>query len=87
MKSPSRWVCTDCRSEVQISLPTWYIERLDGTLEFVETDDEADALYWYCPKCDVSYQGQPEEANRATFDEAPPAYTTAIAEERGEVQS
>lgn len=70
MTSPSRWVCPDCRSEVQISLPTWYIERQDGTLEFVETDDEADALYWYCPKCDISCQGQPAEANRATFDEA-----------------
>lgn len=58
----SRWKCPECGShDVQISLPTWYREKTDGQLEFVETDAEADVMWWYCPDCDESGMGQPDE--------------------------
>ncbi len=63
-----RWKCPCCEStNVQISFPTWYHETVTGKdqagadLEFVETDAEADILWWYCENCEESDSGSPVE--------------------------
>jgi hypothetical protein len=57
-----RWKCPICDSTtVQVSYPTWYRESSDYEREFVETDDEAQPLWWYCELCDESGSGRPEE--------------------------
>lgn len=64
----NRWRCPQCKgTNVQVSLPTWYIETEDYDLNFVETDGEADIMWFYCPDCDCSEHGEPEEN---TSDEA-----------------
>jgi hypothetical protein len=57
-----RWQCPNCGStDVQVSYPTWYHETSDFERTFVETDDEAEPLWWYCEACDESESGRPEE--------------------------
>ena len=54
-----RWQCPECGStNVQIALPAWCRETADG-LEFVDTDEEADPLWWICEDCDEAGQGAP----------------------------
>jgi rubredoxin len=61
----SKWKCRECGSiNVQISLPTWYRESQDGDLMLVDTDYEADPIYWYCEDCDTSDNGSPAFALR-----------------------
>jgi hypothetical protein len=53
--STPRWKCSDCGStNVQVSLPTWYTETLDKIepLEMVETDSDAEVMYWWCVDCE-----------------------------------
>jgi hypothetical protein len=58
----SRWKCRECGShDVQISLPTWYTETREGELEIVDTDTEAEVLWWYCTACEASALGDPNE--------------------------
>lgn len=60
-KPSSKWRCPECRSKrVQVSLPTWYKETTDGALEFVETDEEADVMYWHCEAGNHSGSGEPD---------------------------
>lgn len=58
----NRWRCPECKgTKVQIGLPAWFIERPDYTLKFVEPDTEAEIMYWFCPDCCDSGDGNPEE--------------------------
>lgn len=60
--SESRWKCPECGStKVQIGLPAWHTETQDYELTYVETDAEADIMWWYCPDCDESDSGAPED--------------------------
>lgn len=60
--SENRWKCDHCGgTNVQVSLPAWHIETQDGELKYVETDWEADIMWWYCPDCDESGSGFPKE--------------------------
>jgi len=60
--SNSRWKCPHCGSpDVQIGLPAWHTESKDFEVRYVETDLEADIMWWYCPNCDESGSGQPED--------------------------
>lgn len=59
----NRWQCPACHGRnVQISLPARHIENTDFTIKYIETDIEAEILWWYCPDCNESDTGQPEEA-------------------------
>lgn len=61
----SRWKCPECGSQsVQISLPTWYYEGKDYSLTFVQTDSDADVMYWYCDDCNEGGRGMPEEVEQ-----------------------
>jgi hypothetical protein len=61
-ESPPRWRCPACKgTNVQVSYPTWYREKADYTLEKLETDQEAEILWWYCNDCDETDCGEPEE--------------------------
>ena len=54
-----RWECPECGSRnVQIALPAWYRETANG-LSFVDTDEGADPLWWYCVDCERSDTGKP----------------------------
>ena len=58
----SRWVCPSCDSEnVEVCLPTWYREDIDGTFtpKFLDSRDEI--MQWYCPDCSASEEGYPKE--------------------------
>lgn len=56
-----RWKCPECGSlKVQIGLPAWHYEGRDS-LVYVETDAEADIMWWYCEDCQETDSGQPEE--------------------------
>lgn len=58
--TPPRWQCPHCKSvKVQIGLPAWHTET-DGRLTYVETDTEADVMWWYCPECNSSDTGEPD---------------------------
>jgi hypothetical protein len=60
----SRWKCPKCGSEnVQVAIPTWYRESSDGTLTFVNTDEEADPLYWVCDDCEETGHHEPDRVN------------------------
>lgn len=60
----SRWECPKCGStNVQISLPAWHTETKEGGLTYLETDYEADVMWWYCPDCDESGSGYPSEVH------------------------
>lgn len=49
----NRWQCEHCGSlNVEVSYPTWYIERLDYSYEVGECDAEANPLWFYCPDCE-----------------------------------
>lgn len=64
---PPRWCCPSCKSlRVQISLPTWYRESSDFSLTFVQTDSDADPLYWYCESCEETGTGAPDEPESPT---------------------
>jgi len=66
----SRWACPECQSHnVEISLPTWYRETPGYSLTFVNTDSEADPLYWYCNDCCESGTGSPDEVAANPFAE------------------
>ena len=55
-----RWKCPRCGStKVQISKPTWYYETRYLEMKMVETDHEAQILWWYCLNCDESDSGEP----------------------------
>ena len=56
----SRWKCPKCGStHVQVALPTWYRETSGGTLQLVNTDEEAEVQYWYCEACEGGGSGEP----------------------------
>lgn len=58
----NRWRCPECkRPEVEISIPTWYVETTDYKLTQPDPDLEAEILYWYCRHCGASDSGKPEE--------------------------
>jgi len=60
--STSRWRCPACKSNnVQIGLPAWHTEDENFEVRYIETDLEADIMWWYCPDCDESGNGQPED--------------------------
>jgi ribosomal protein L37AE/L43A len=60
-KLKSIWKCPSCGStDIQVSYPTWYRQSAHE-LKFVETDDAAEILWWYCAHCDESDYGRPEE--------------------------
>lgn len=60
----SRWKCPKCSScNVQVSYPAWYRETQDYTLTPVDTDYEAEVLYWYCEDCMESDDGSPVDTN------------------------
>lgn len=57
-----RWVCKKCGgTEVQISLPAWHRESADFELTYIETDTEAEPMYWWCESCQEGGRGQPDE--------------------------
>lgn len=57
-----RWKCPECGSvNVQIGLPAWHYEGKDCELEYIETDFEAQIMWWYCESCKESGDGAPEE--------------------------
>ena len=59
----SRWKCPRCGStHVEVSLPTWYRETSSGVLTMVNTDEEADVLYWHCEACEEGGSGEPVRA-------------------------
>jgi hypothetical protein len=59
-REPSRWACPHCSGRnVQVSMPTWYYEATGFDLTFVETDTEAEVMFWYCEDCQESDSGQP----------------------------
>ena len=55
----SRWACPECSGPAQVAIPSWYVERLDHELVYVEPDDGAAPLYWYCAACETSGDGRP----------------------------
>lgn len=58
----NRWKCPACGSDhVQIALPAWFIETEDCELTHVDTDAEANILWWHCPLCSETGSGAPEE--------------------------
>lgn len=58
----SRWMCPECRSlDVQVSYPTWYRETQDYRTTFIETDEGAEPLWWFCNDCQESGDGSPLE--------------------------
>lgn len=60
--SEPRWRCPECKStHVQIGLPAWHSETKDFKLTYIETDFEAQIMWWYCLNCDESGHGQPDE--------------------------
>jgi hypothetical protein len=62
MSDDSRWKCPQCSSKnVQIGLPAWHTETTDMVLTYVETDSEADIMWWYCADCGESDSGHPAE--------------------------
>jgi hypothetical protein len=62
MTAHPRWSCPTCGSKnVQIALPTWHRESLNGDLQFVEVDSEAEPLWWYCEDCYAVDDGSPTD--------------------------
>jgi hypothetical protein len=60
--SGSRWKCRECGSyAVQISLPAWYFETTSFELTFMDTDSEAEPMYWHCTDCEEGGRGLPDE--------------------------
>jgi Zn finger protein HypA/HybF involved in hydrogenase expression len=60
MSNRSKWACPHCGSQnVQISLPTWYTESADFTLTLVDTNTEAEVLWYWCPDCEQTDDGEP----------------------------
>lgn len=58
-----KWKCPACGSpDIQISLPTWFHEYENGSLEMVEPDAEADIKWFYCETCDFTDDGEPSLA-------------------------
>jgi hypothetical protein len=56
----SRWQCPACCSvNVQIRLPVWFREYLDGELVEVSIDEEADPDAYYCADCFACEAGSP----------------------------
>jgi hypothetical protein len=55
-----RWQCPACGSaNVQVRLPVWFTEYLDGELIEVSIDEEADPQAYYCADCFASEAGSP----------------------------
>lgn len=55
----SKWKCPKCGSlEVQISLPAWHTEDEYG-LSYIQTDEDAEVLYWLCNACEEAGEGEP----------------------------
>jgi hypothetical protein len=72
----SRWACPKCKSlNVQVALPAWHRETAGLNLEFVETDAEADVLFWFCEDCEESDSGMPTDTL------APPAIAEQLTPE------
>lgn len=62
----SKWRCPLCEgSNVQISLPVWFLETQDGGLHRAESaDSDADPLAWFCEDCDECGPGVPDLNDR-----------------------
>jgi rubrerythrin len=57
-----RWKCPLCGSKkIQVGLPAWHYESKNHSLEYIETDVEADIMWWFCESCGESAGGCPEE--------------------------
>lgn len=58
----NRWICPQCKGEnIEIALPVWFTETTNAGLIQTSVDTEADVLWWYCPNCDASDNGNPQE--------------------------
>ena len=69
-------VCNRCLSRrvpLQISLPSWYDAN---TLEFIECDSEADALYFWCGECDTDPSPVCDQCGEETEYPGHPCITT-----------
>lgn len=72
MQAGPRWACPECRgTNVQISLPAWHTETADLELKYVETDDGAEALWWWCEDCQDSQGGQPIDLTAPVVGDQP----------------
>ena len=59
-REEGRWACPKCDGRhVQVALPAWHRETAGLNLDYVETDGEAEVLYWYCEDCEAEGQGEP----------------------------
>jgi rubredoxin len=60
----SKWKCPKCGSlEVQIALPAWHNEGVGHNLTYIQTDEDAEPLYWFCRACEESGDGEPAKGN------------------------
>lgn len=58
----SRWACPKCGSkDVEIALPTWYMEDKDGSLIVSPEQDGTETLYWVCNTCAAGDRGEPTD--------------------------
>ena len=56
----SRWACPKCGSkDVEIALPVWCTEDMNGDLAPGHLDEDADPLFWLCNTCEASDRGSP----------------------------
>lgn len=61
----SRWQCRKCGSlHVQVAMPAWYRQTMAGAMTYVDTDELAYPVYWYCETCQESDEGQPIDRTR-----------------------
>jgi hypothetical protein len=75
-RAESRWACPKCKSlNVQVALPAWHHESAGLNLTYVETDGEAEVLYWFCEDCEESDSGEPTDTL------APPAIAEQLTPE------
>jgi len=55
-----RRCCPKCRSDnLSLAFPAWAKERADGSLDFIQLDDDSDPLYWICDDCEETGNGEP----------------------------
>jgi hypothetical protein len=53
--APPRWRCPKCGStDVEISLPVWFVETQDLHLQQRDIDGEADPLWWFSNHCEAT---------------------------------
>ena len=56
----SRWACPQCGSkDVEVALPMWCTEDMNGDLAPGHLDEEADPFFWFCNTCEASDRGSP----------------------------